>query len=551
MYIQRELFPESPGPKGTGTVSSASTNKQAGVVYTGAEAVNFMLDLIGYRENEPLFERSILEPSFGGGSFLLEIIRRLLQSCRKSGFVNYPALESCIRAVELDEATYADTRLKVSRLLAQSGVPAAIGGRLVEKWLVQGDFLLWAHSGSFDFVIGNPPYVRQEQIAADCCKLYRERFRTWSDRADIYVPFYEKGLQHLADGGKLLFICSNRWMKNRYGKRLRQFVTKNYSIDYVIDVSSPDLFDRKVTAYPSITLISRKIQRDSKVQYGSYAGPSKGIRSVLDSCYEVEWDTRRMPADAVWIWESTKDAAFYSEIQTCFPVLEDTGCKVGIGVATGADKIFIDHVDRLPVERDRILPLAMSGDIQQNILSWGGMGVINPFDPKGTLIRLEDYPALSAYLHQHRKELENRHCARKNPATWYRTIDKIYEHLAMLPKILVPDIKGELTPVIDHGGLYPHHNLYYILPGPWNIHALRAILMSDFCQNQIKRCCTIMNGGALRCQAQYLRKLHIPRFDDIPPDFRTMLSAAGASGNKDECSQLVRTFTQSIMKRRP
>src|SRR3546814_16514862 len=69
----------------------------------------------------------------------------------------------------------------------------------------------------FDFVVGNPPYVRQERIPASLLAEYRRRYRTLYDRADLYVLFYERGLDLLAPGGRLGFLCANRWITNRYG----------------------------------------------------------------------------------------------------------------------------------------------------------------------------------------------------------------------------------------------------------------------------------------------------------------------------------------------
>src|SRR3546814_20747559 len=102
---------------------------------------------------------------------------------------------------------------------------------------------------------------------------------------------------------------------------------------------------------------------------------------------------------------------------------EDAGCKVGIGVATGCDRVFIDDYDALPVEASRKLPLAMAGDLESGQIVWRGKGVLNPFEADGRLASLADYPRFSAYLHAHRDAVVRRHVAGRNPAGWYRTIE--------------------------------------------------------------------------------------------------------------------------------
>ena len=159
--------------------------------------------------------------------------------------------------------------------------------------------------------------------------------------------------------------------------------------------------------------------------------------------------------------------------------MEDAGCRVGFGVATGADKVFIGAFNDLEVESDRKLPLVMTTDIEDGTVQWQGMGVINPFRDDGGLVDLGEYPMLRSYLQGFEEIVRKRHVAVKNPNTWYRTIDRIYPALANTPKLLIPDIKGEAHIVLEEGRLYPHHNLYFItsdeweLEGPSNCVALR------------------------------------------------------------------------------
>jgi methylase of polypeptide subunit release factors len=108
-----------------------------------------------------------------------------------------------------------NTHAAVIALLKRKGIAANTATTLASLWLSQ-DFLLASLEGEFDFVVGNPPYVRQELIPAPLLTEYRSRYQTMYDRADIYIPFIERSLSVLSDGGSR-FICADRWMKNRYG----------------------------------------------------------------------------------------------------------------------------------------------------------------------------------------------------------------------------------------------------------------------------------------------------------------------------------------------
>ena len=156
---------------------------------------------------------------------------------------------------------------------------------LLDKWLIQGDFLLESIGGHFDYVVGNPPYVRQEMIPDALMKEYRQRFRTIFDRADIYIPFIEKSLSLLSGDGKLGFICADRWMKNRYGGPLRKLVAENYRLKFYVDMVDTPAFHSDVIAYPAITIISKepsgptRLARQPEISVDSLAALSQKMLS--------------------------------------------------------------------------------------------------------------------------------------------------------------------------------------------------------------------------------------------------------------------------------
>ena len=146
---------------------SASTGTESrGAVFTRPEVVDFILDLAGYTEDQALREKRLLEPSFGGGDFLLSAVRRLVTAWRaaKRDGLALDDLGDALRGVELHRETFQSAHAAVVSLLKSEGLTAAIATTLADRWLSQGDFLLAPLVGQFDFVVGNPPYVRQELI---------------------------------------------------------------------------------------------------------------------------------------------------------------------------------------------------------------------------------------------------------------------------------------------------------------------------------------------------------------------------------------------------
>ncbi len=516
-------------------------NHERGAVYTRREVVDFMLDLVEYTSDKNLSALKLLEPSFGGGEFLIAAIERLIASWRHHGSTQ--DLAPCILAVELHQSTFQSTAQAITDKLISLGIEPAHALQLTNSWLHHGDFLLSALPNGFDVVIGNPPYVRQELIPAPLLTEYRRRFTTLYDRADLYVPFIEKSLDALSEGGQMVFICADRWTKNKYGGPLRAKVEQGFHLKAYVDMIDTPAFDAEVSAYPAITLIKRGPPGPTRVAIRPEVHPvqlSQLVRSLTDATHshpDVKNVTHVVNGSEPWLLDSGQKLNIIRQLEERLPTLEEAGCKVGIGVATGADKVFIAPWDTLNVEPSRKLPLAITKDIRTGRMDWQGAGVINPFEDDGRLADLARYPKLAAYLWPHREVITKRHVAQKSPENWYRTIDRITPELARTPKLLIPDIKGSAQVVYEDGRLYPHHNLYYIISSTWDLRALQAVLLSRLAREFVRAYSTVMRGGFLRFQAQYLRRIRLPHWQDVSPEIRTSLIQAATDLNIEACNQ--------------
>jgi hypothetical protein len=522
--------------------------EERGAIFTRREVVDFILDLAGYAQGKPLHKLRLLEPSFGDGDFLLPAIERLLAAWRETGAPDpFDTLCDSIRAVELHRSTFQGTRERVMALLIGEGIAEPTAKRLAEKWLLYADYLLVDLPGSFDVVVGNPPYVRQELIPDVLMAEYRARYKTIYDRADIYIPFIERSLTILSKNGVLGFICADRWMKNRYGAPLRNLVASQFHLAAYIDMVGTQPFYSEVDAYPAITVIKRgsvgptRIARSPELSRDNLASLSAAIGAIQVS--SVKGDVQELSnvtaGPEPWILDTSDELALVRRLEQSLPTLEEAGCKVGIGVATGADQAFIAPFDQLDVEDDRKLPLVMTRDILSGSVNWRGFGVINPFADNGKLVDLNQYPKLSRHLEAHRHAIANRHVAQKAQANWYRTIDRIYPAIAKKEKLLIPDIKGEAHIVYEGGELYPHHNLYFITSETWDIRALQAVLMSGVARLFVAAYSTKMRGGFLRFQAQYLRRIRLPEWDGISKSLKKRLTNAAARGDVAACNAAV------------
>lgn len=456
-----------------------------GDVPTSHAVVCYMLDLVGYIADADLRNTSIMEPSCGEGEFVEEIARRLQMSARNFHFNAEDAFKRNVVAMDIDEEKIRICRNRIRRI----GI-SHFDNIILADFLKAGDYKV-------DIVVGNPPYVRYENLPTETIDYCKKHFTTFHYRCDLYVPFFEKSLSVLKKGGKHCFICSNRWLKNEYGKKLRQFVSKLFCLQFIIDLERADAFKEHVLAYPAITLISAQGSGET-FEYAK-------CDDVLQ-LQNLQFTHRAMPYGADWTGVFV-NSSFDSTLQT----IEQQGFKIGIGVATGADSVFISEDLPNEVEKELIIPAIGARDLRGNKLQWQKKFLLNPYTVDGKLINLEMYPNAKRYLESHREKLSKRYIACKSPEYWYKTIDRIVPSLRFQNKILLPDMSGNTFVFIDNGQFYPLHNIYYITGRSANeLRIMAALLMSDFVREQLASVTNKMNGGTIRWQSQYLRKLRLP-----------------------------------------
>ena len=515
-----------------------------GAVFTKPAIIDLILDLAGYAPGKQrLAVFRLLEPSCGDGAFITEAIKRLLTSEREHvKRINWTdeTLEIAITACDLNSGFVSLARNSTAQLLISEGCPPVRAEELATIWIRHADFLLTAWPEQFDFVVGNPPYVRIEELPAGVLRRYRELYQTCTDRADLYVAFFEKGLRLLSANGCLAYICANRFVKNLYGRELRQLIAREYHVRYYLNFEHTQPFETDVSAYPCVAVIDRARGKPTKaasltnvdsatldrLRPGQHSGRSKLLANF------PSWYGDGAP----WIATERKGFDRLALLAARYPLLEASAkdTRVGIGVATGADEIYVRQGCDDSIEKSCHLPLVMVSDIRPAAVTWSGHYLINPFADidDGSLRDLGDYPGLAAYLDKHRIALMGRHVAQKRSETWYRTIDRVTRSLTKKPKLVIPDIQSGGVVGYDEGKYYPHHNVYWITSVGWSLPALQALLRSNIVLEQIKAHSVQMRGGSLRYQAQVLRKLRMPTFDTMSRALVTRLEKASGQDNQ-------------------
>lgn len=521
-----------------------------GEVFTRGWVVDLILDLVGYTPEKDLGAQVLVEPSCGTGAFLGPVVERLITSAQEYDR-DLRSLGPAIRAFDLLDANAERARKAVMGLLMTNGMNEAGAEELADEWVTTGDFLLQDHElGSADYVVGNPPYIRLENVSRQMMEAYRNRCATMRGRADIYVGFIEHGLDLLKRDGGLAFICADRWMRNQYGADLRKLITSGFAVDTIISMHEVDAFEDDVSAYPAIVVLRKQPQGKAVVveASGTFHEPEavrlkswirRGRqRSVANRGFEATRVDSWFSGGDLWPAASPADLAILADLEKRFPSLQDesTGTIVGIGVATGCDEVYLTD-DASIVEPDRLLPLVQPSDIRSGKVEWSGSYLVNPWSAEG-LVDLDRFPRLNSYFVEHQSRLRKRFVARKRPSQWYRTIDRVNAGLASRPKILLPDMKAAAHPVLDDGKFYPHHNLYVVTSEAWDPEVLGGLLLSDFTNLFVGAYCVKMRGGCYRFQAQYLRRIRVPKLAALDEATKRAMKAAFADRDVERATAI-------------
>ena len=511
-------------------------HRTTGAVFTRPEVVAYMMRATkragGFRKWGNL---RILEPSCGDGAFVLPLVDALVAEspdwCDAS-------MADFLTAFDISRESLSRVRKSVNAKLVDAGCPEEVRERLLNRWFFCEDFLLHDFGDMrFDVVIGNPPYIRFDNLAPEKQSAYKARYKTFTERCDIYVPFFERSLSLLSKRGVLSFICANRFVRSSYGKYLRRMICEDFHVALYLNMEHAQPFETEVSAYPAIYVIDRYLGRETyageiaSIEGGAFSHCMTGTaKSTL--CRFDKWYGKDEP----WITTDSVEHQRLAHIADSFPTIEESGAgtEVGIGVASGADEIYMNPQTKAELEQSCLLPIVTSEDIRGGSIEWNNRYMLNPYDHRDDrqMLDLAMFPKVCAYLNRNAEKLKSRYCAKKHPDAWYRTLDRIKYSTLKAAKILLPDIQqGGNVALDEHGEYYPHHNVYWITSKSWNLKALCVIMRSSFVTNQVRRVSTQMRGGSIRYQAQNLRNVHIPAWSSL--DAQDIDSLVGLYGEHD------------------
>jgi len=383
----------------------------------------------------------------------------------------------------------------------------------------------------FDVVIGNPPYVRQETLGEQFKKYAKEKYETYAGTADLYVYFVERSHRILVSGGRFGMICSNKFMRAKYGKNLREYLASNSTIHQIVDFGELPVF-KGPASFPAIILTSNK---KTKKQNFIYAP----IKSITFPSLENEvkkigktLDSRSLAGDN-WTLARREEIEIFEKMKkSSVPLGEYVDRKIFRGILTGYNEAFvIDKETRKklisedPKSAKLIKPFVIGDDVRNYHIRNKKRYLI--FTRRGTAI--DDYPAIKRFLLPFKDRLmpkpngwkgDNWKGRKLGTYEWFEIQDIVdyYEKFEKI-KIVWPEIAKESRFSIADNSVYLNKTCFF---SPINDLYLLGLLNSKVVWFYLKRLCSVLGdpdkGGRLLQQKIYIETIPVRTLDIENPE---------------------------------
>jgi adenine-specific DNA-methyltransferase len=435
------------------------------------------------------------------------------------------------------ETNAARLKGKVSRAAAKEQATAELKlreldrmGSDVERGLKSLDFFQWQlhfhdvfqEKGGFDIVIGNPPYVRQEEIK-ELKPALQSEYDCYTGTADLFVYFYERAFQLLRSGGNLTYITSNKYMRSGYGEKLRQFLSSQGTIQHLIDFGDAPVFE--AIAYPSIMLVTKATPKNHNITALTW-NAEKSINSLSaefrSSSFTIE--QKELTADG-WGLESPVTLRLLEKLRAAGqPLGEYIDGRFYYGIKTGFNEAFV--VDRAtrnrliaehPSSAEVLEPFLRGRDVKRWHTDFADQYLIkiesseNKLHPwskasgkEAEKIFSKRYPAIHAWLGKSRDALIKR--CDQGRFFWELRSCQYWADFNQ-PKIIYPDIYEHQSFMLDVNQYYAGNTCYFI---PTDEYWLCGLLNSSVVEWFYSQISNKVRGGYLRAFTSYIKQIPIP-----------------------------------------
>ncbi len=369
----------------------------------------------------------------------------------------------------------------------------------------------------FDVVIGNPPYIRQEEFI-ELKPYLKSKFEVFNSIADLLTYFVELGYSLLKDKGTFQFIISGKFTRATYGNLMRKFLSEKTSLTHYIDFGGKPIFDEATVDAAIVGFIKTNVIENQTLIFKEI---NKQDDILTDFYSYLRYNAIQYPVSALseetWSFDSFEMLSIIKKIEKFGTPLRQWDIQINRGVLTGYNEAFLISEEKKNelVDEDRssneiLKPLLRGRDIQKhladNIVNW----LVGTFPTKR--LNIDEYPAIKKHLEQFGKNIYQsgeKGSRKKTSHQWFETQDNIafWQEFAK-PKLIWKRIGSKLRFCYDESGAYCLDSTC-IATGE-KVKFLTAVLNSKLCNQELFRLSPKTGTGDLIISVQALNPLRVP-----------------------------------------
>lgn len=495
-----------------------------GIVFTPKYITNYIDSQVMNELEEYSGDISIIDPGCGCGIFLVSAIEYLHA---KFEVPIVDIINNNIYGIDLDEDNVRRCKIILNLLSLINGEDnSKVKVNIICEDSLKIKWNKVFNTNSFEFIVGNPPYVNTHDMTKETAKFLKDTFSTTKVGVyNIFYAFIEYGMEFLSSKGKLSYIVPNNFLTIKSATDLRSFIIKHKYLERIIDFADNMVF-KPVRTYNCIIQLSKS--NNEKFEYCVFE-KCENIEIILNSIKFEKMEIKRMD-DNGWRLVDKNTLANIQRIEGQNKPIKDF---VRTGIATLKDEVYIVNFDgreyykdiegkRYVIESEVVKRLYKIPDLKKcDDIKNSCKYIIFPYikDENGFKIIEEDIlkestPKTYEYLLERKEELDKRDKGKANPVAWYaygRTqgLNKYGK------KLVFPTFanKPRFTMIEDEYALFC--NGYAVFENDYlELETLMRILNSDVMQYYITNTSYAIEGGYYCYQKKYIQNFSIPLFSD-------------------------------------
>lgn len=381
----------------------------------------------------------------------------------------------------------------------------------------------------FDVVIGNPPYIKIQNIDEQQADYFKSHYETATGKFDMYVPFVESAFRLINQAGTITFIHPHRFLNVGYGKGLRTFIKKRKGLNKFLYFGADQVFD-SATTYSGIFIY----RNNSKIIY--HTNITNINLSLLDF-EKTEW----YELGETWSFEKGESSSILEKINNSPIKLLDLFEGIYQGLISIGDDIFMlegtikDNLfhgyskqieKEVTLEAELMKPVLKGENIRRYLPCKNTLYVIYAYklNEYGKTIPLEEnalkknYPRIYSYLMQFKETLVEKKIKYKtNPKYWYGLHRPREISVFSSNKIITPQLQNYSNFTIDDGTYYPDAGGYMLKLKKYNevdFYYCLGILNSSLFYHFIKTTSTVFNNDYYYFKSAYIEPFHFPQVSE-------------------------------------